>query len=72
VNIQVNGPKFQDLIHRIVYICDEFIKEDDIQIIENHKDKTEIMKCLKYFCDQSYTSKVNMELKSLCGQFISE
>jgi len=35
-DLKVYGSKYQDIVHRIVYICDEFFKEDSFNLFEDH------------------------------------
>jgi hypothetical protein len=54
--------KNMDIIHRIVFIGDEYLREEELNIFDQ---KTSV-ECLELF----FNSAPNMELKALCGQFI--
>ena len=56
---KANIEKNMDIVHRIVFIADEYLREEELNFITDR----ESIACLKHFFNQDQ----NMELKALCG-----
>jgi len=71
-NEQSNVAVYGDLVHRCIFIADEFYREDDYNCFHhlNTVPRDKVMESLMFFYNQTGQAEVNGELRSLCGIFL--
>ena len=64
INGSLNAIEYADVVHRLVYIADEYLKEDKLNQFKDLADDS--FTCLKKFA----ANEKNAELSALCNQFL--
>ena len=63
---------YDDLMHRALFIADEYMREEDYNCFHhlNQGPRDKVMESLMLFYNQTGQAKTNMELRSLAGVFL--